>query len=60
MTTYDLIICHCELCNGKAMPWPVVDLHNDPEAMAGIRRGIEDMKAGRSVLWSELKRKYRL
>ena len=34
----------------------VAEMKADPEFMAGIRRGIADMKAGRVYPWSEVKK----
>ena len=49
---------NCEICRGTGKVARVVaETRSNPEIMAGIRRGIEDMKAGRMVKFSELRRK---
>jgi hypothetical protein len=61
MTNYnaELIPCHCPMgCAGELLARVVVEIHNDPEAMASIRRGLRDVETGHVVKWSELKRKY--
>lgn len=53
----DLDPVQCPTCSGHGtIPRVVAEIRSDPEAMAGIARGIADMKAGRMTPWSELKR----
>jgi hypothetical protein len=50
----------CFACKGKGtLPRVVAEVRSNPEAMASIRRGIADWKAGRVIPWSQLKRKYK-
>lgn len=47
----------CVYCKGSGKMFrAVAEVHSDPEAMASIRRGLEDVKAGRMVPWATLKR----